>query len=84
MFYMEYETLLHFILVAQKPVITCSMIYDFCGDNRSLIVKGEAAYTDGYVEKFSFFPSISPPLIKAQVKASMKKKRYEVEVSPCN
>lgn len=57
------------------------MIAKFCEGNIAALERGEAAFTDGYVEKFHFHPNISPPLMKAQVKASMRKKSYEVEVN---
>lgn len=69
--------------MASKHVVSMSIILSFFKDNVKQMERGENAYESGHVVDFHINPEIQPALLKGKVEASMKDKKYDVEVSDC-
>lgn len=67
--------------MAQTHVITFSCIYDFFENHGAQLKRGENSYKSGNVIKCLYDSSVTPPLLQGNVMASMKKRKYLVEVS---
>ncbi|KAF5272814.1 hypothetical protein FQA39_LY07841 [Lamprigera yunnana] len=57
------------------------MIAEFFKENTSILRRGENSYSCGYVKNTSFDPNVQPALLKGEVKASMKNRCYNIEIS---
>ncbi|KAJ8965260.1 hypothetical protein NQ314_004250 [Rhamnusium bicolor] len=66
--------------MTEKRVITFSMVSAFFSANNAQLERGENSYSSGNVIRMSFDPSVTPALLKGEVKASMKGRKYCVEL----
>ncbi|KAL1517433.1 hypothetical protein ABEB36_001198 [Hypothenemus hampei] len=65
----------------ENHVIKFHFIAQFFSGNNRLLLRGENAYTNRHVTKFFMDKDVTPALIKAEVKPSMKNTPYTVEIS---
>jgi len=67
--------------MADTHVISFMTIYNFFKNNIPQMERGENSYRSQNVITVDYDKSVNPPLIKGIVAASMKQRRYEVNVS---
>lgn len=63
-----------------SKTISFCIIAEFFKENMKQLQRGENAYNSGHVKSMVFDGAVSPTLLKGRVQASMKDRKYEVEV----
>ncbi|KAK4882466.1 hypothetical protein RN001_005785 [Aquatica leii] len=67
-------------IMTTKHILSVTMIANYFKDNLSLLHRGENSYSSGNVNKTVYEPNMQPPLLKGEVKASVKNRTYNVEM----